>query len=131
MHKPNAQTSQFESQTTGSLSMSLDHSDTPLELAQLNKSISELFNTSVENDQDGKAYQALDSDIEKIIQKRADLVESLLSSLQEQQKISFARKEININQVLLEAVELKRKNVRENLANISKASRAIKEYHQV
>lgn len=111
--------------------MELDHSDTPYELAQINKHLLKLFNSNLEDDKDGTASQAIDEDIEKFIQKRANLVESLLNTLQEQQKLSFARKEIDINQVLLGAVELKRKHVRENLANISKASKAIKEYHQV
>ncbi|MDT0593800.1 hypothetical protein [Glaciecola petra] len=109
----------------------LDHSDTPSELADINKHLLKLFNCNVEQDADGTLSQAIDEDIEKFILKRANLVESLLNTLQEQQKLSFARKEIDINKVLLGAVELKRKHVRENLANISKASKAIKEYHQV
>ena len=112
-------------------SLTLDHSETPAPLAKLNVTLSALLNQTHAEDPDGSLNQALDTEIQKIIDERANLVESLLSSLQEQQKRSFARKELNANQVILDLGEAKRQQVRQHLTSINKASKAIKEYRQV
>lgn len=103
------------------LDRDFNHQYSPDELVQLN----------------GQLAQALVADpfdetsLHKIIEQRANLVESLLNNLDEQQKRCFATCERDTNDAILTLVEQRRANVKKALAKVSKASKAIKQYHQV
>jgi archaellum component FlaC len=98
-----------------------NHAFTPDELAELNVALSNaLQNTDID-----------DQSIEKIISERANLVDSLLNNLDEQQKRCFAAYEIKTNDAILLAVSDKRSQVKTELGKVSKASKGIKKYHQV
>ncbi|MGB3727489.1 MAG: hypothetical protein WA981_17190 [Glaciecola sp.] len=101
--------------------IALNHAFTPKALAEINSQLSSLL---VDDDADEHA-------LEKIIDIRADLVETLLNELDEQQKRCFAAYEININTAIIDQVSEKRDALRNELTTASKSSKAIKKYHQV
>ena len=101
--------------------VSLQHQYTPAELTQLNAQLNAVLT----------AQPLDDLLLQKIIDKRANLVESLLINLDERQKRCFAVNEIKTNDVLVTLVERYRDNAKAELVNISKSSKAIKKYHQV
>ena len=105
----------------------LNHAFTPPELAQYNQKLSMIL---------GQANNNADSptsnlEIEKIIDQRAKLVESLLNNLDEQPKRCFAAYEVKTNDFILQEMSQQRSLAKEGLAKISKASKGIKKYQQV
>jgi hypothetical protein len=104
-----------------SILASIQHKFTPPKLEILNRELDEVL---LSNPVDEYLLQ-------KIITKRANLVESLLNTLDEQQKRSFAADELISNNVIIELVEKQRSLTQADLAKVNKASKAIKKYHQV
>jgi hypothetical protein len=100
---------------------SLQHAFTTPELAILNRELDDVLLNIPLND----------TLLQKIITKRANLVESLLNTLDEQQRKRFAKHELISNDIILEAVEIQRNITKAELAKVNKASKAIKKYHQV
>lgn len=104
-----------------SILANLQHAFTPPKLAILNQELDEVL-----------LMDPIDESLlQKIIIKRANLVESLLNTLDEQQKRSFAANELKTNDVIIELVEKQRSLTKTDLAKVNKASKAIKKYHQV
>jgi len=99
----------------------LNHAFTPIELEELNAVLHSAL----------LASETDDHLIAKIIEQRANLVESLLNNLDEQQKRCFAAYEIKTNDAILNAVTQRRCDVKAALGKVSKASKGIKKYHQV
>ena len=104
-----------------SILANIQHEFTPPKLAILNRQLDEVL---LSNPID-------ESLLQKIITKRANLVESLLNTLDEQQKRSFAADELKSNDVIIELVKKQRSLTQADLAKVNKASKAIKKYHQV
>jgi hypothetical protein len=116
-----------------SILASLQHAFTTPELAKLNQELDTLLLTDPNND----------TLLRKIITERANLVESLLtclkssvesstnSSLDEQARRHFATSELKANDLIIETVEARRSIIKSELANVSKASKAIKKYKQI
>jgi hypothetical protein len=78
------------------------------------------------------SHESLDEvRLQKIINKRADLVESLLNNLNEKQKRCFAAEELKANDAILALVETHRRQAKADLKAVSQSSKAIKRYHQV
>lgn len=100
---------------------SFNHAYTPKELIFYNNQLSELLSEEYGSD---KA-------LEKIIGERANLVETLLNTLDEQQKRCFAAHELKTNDEITRQIEDRRSIVRSLLGQASKSSKAIKKYHQV
>lgn len=99
----------------------LQHAYTPPKLALLNQELDEaLLSTPID-----------ESVLQKIITKRANLVESLLNTLDEQPKRRFAANELKSNDLIIDLVEKHRRLIKTDLASVNKASKAIKKYHQV
>lgn len=69
--------------------------------------------------------------LQQIVIKRANLVESLLNSMDQSQLTCFARHELTSNDAILAAVDVHKKTLSIELAKVNKASKAIKKYHQV
>lgn len=104
-----------------SIFTNLQHPYTPPKLAILNQELDEvLLRDPID-----------ESSLQKIVSKRADLVESLLNTLDEQQKRCFAANEVKSNNVIIELVEKQRSLIKADLTKVNKASKAIKKYHQV
>lgn len=99
----------------------LNHAFTPPELAEFNA----VLNVALAADVIDELL------IEKIIDQRANLVESLLNNLDEQQKRCFAAYEMKSNDAILAAVTERRRQLKAKLGKVSKASKGIKKYHQV
>lgn len=99
----------------------LHHALTTKDLAILNRQLEGvLLNTPLD--------EAL---LQNTIEKRADLVESLLNTLHTQERRCFATFEIKSNDIIIEAVDKQRNAIKAELAKINKASKAIKKYQQV
>lgn len=103
-----------------------NHASTPSDLAALNVALCIALQTCALQNEDTD-----DRSIEKIIDQRANLVESLLNNLDEQQRKCFAAYEIKTNDAILLAVTERRSQVKAELGKVSKASKGIKKYHQV
>ncbi len=101
------------------MDLQLNHPHTPSELAELNDAL--LSAISDEND----------TLLENLVEQRANLVDSLLNSLDEEQKRIFAKYETQSNNRLLSAITEKRTLIANELQKANKASKAIKKYHQV
>lgn len=103
------------------MSSAFNHAFTPPQLCACNTQLSLLLDNETFDEQE----------IEKIIGERANLVDSLLNSLDEQQRRCFAAFEIKTNDAILAIVDAKRSAVQIELGQVSKSSKAIKKYHQV
>jgi len=103
------------------MSSSFNHEFTPEELRVYNNQLSELLNEEYSSD----------ADLEKIITERANLVETLLNTLNEQQRRCFAAQELKTNNAITSQIEQRRSIVRSLLGQASKSSKAIKKYQQV
>lgn len=124
---PDSQT-QSASESTIILSK-LNHAFTPPELAQFNQKLSIVLGQA--NDKVDFDSTPSNLEIEKIIDQRANLVESLLNNLDEQPKRCFAAYEVKTNDFILQEMSRQRTSAKEALAKISKASKGIKKYQQV
>lgn len=100
---------------------SIQHVYTPPELAILNRQLDEVL----------LANPIEESRLQKIIAERANLVESLLNTLDEQPKRCFAEFELKSNDVIIKLIEKQRGLIKADLSKVNKASKAIKKYHQV
>ncbi|MFT4654247.1 MAG: putative phosphosugar-binding protein [Kangiellaceae bacterium] len=103
------------------MNLRLQHAYTTSKLAILNRELDEVL-LSIPID---------DTLLQKIIIKRANLVESLLNTLEEEQRRCFATHELKSNDLIIEAVENQRNEIKVELAKANKASKAIKKYNQV
>ncbi|MFT6269881.1 MAG: hypothetical protein ACJAVV_002708 [Alphaproteobacteria bacterium] len=101
--------------------VSLQHAFTTPELAILNRELDEVLLSVPLND----------TLLQKIIIKRANLVESLLNTLDEEQRRCFATHELTTNDFIIEAVENQRNVIKAELTKANRASKAIKKYNQV
>jgi len=98
-----------------------DHEYTPQALSEINARLSVcLSQTPID-----------EKSLQKIIEQRANLVESLLNNLDIQHKHVFAKLELNMNDTILAHVEKQKNYAKNALGKVSKASKAIKKYHQV
>jgi hypothetical protein len=66
-----------------------------------------------------------------LIDQREKLVNLLLNTMHEQQKRCFAEAELAVNEQLVQLITAQKLKVKEALAGYAKASKAIKQYHQV
>lgn len=101
--------------------LNLQHEFTTPDMAILNQQLDEVLLCEPLNE----------TLLQEIIIKRADLVESLLSTLDEPQLKCFATHELKSNDIIIEAVEIHKNTIQVELAKVNKASKAIKKYHQV
>ncbi|MBT1450810.1 hypothetical protein KJ365_07925 [Glaciecola sp. XM2] len=102
-------------------SLNFSHSYTPEDLAQINVSLEDVL-----------AQETLDEPQLKIlIDQRAKLVNLLLNTMQDQQKRCFAKAELKVNEQLVRLISAQTQQVKDELAGYAKASKAIKQYHQV
>ncbi|MFW8590242.1 hypothetical protein ACOI22_05555 [Glaciecola sp. 2405UD65-10] len=100
---------------------SFNHAYTPPELMEFNQQLSEILSQDYSSD----------AALEKLIGERANLVESLLNTLDEQHRRCFAASELKTNDIITSLVEARQATVRSLLGQASKSSKAIKKYHQV
>jgi hypothetical protein len=103
------------------LTHELTHELTPPDLNLLNQKIGDILLT----------LPIDDVELQQIIVDRANLVESLLNTLDPLQQKRFAQHELKSNDAILAAVDIHRKAISIELAKVNKASKAIKKYHQV
>lgn len=103
------------------MSSSFNHNYTPPELQHINAELTLLLANEASEE-----YT-----IQKIIEQRANLVETLLNTLDEPQKRCFATFEIKSNDAILAIVEERKLALKSQLGSVSKSSKAIKKYHQV
>lgn len=104
-----------------SILANLQHAFTPPQLAILNQELDQVL-----------LCDPIDESLlQKIISKRANLVESLLNTLDEEPKRSFAANEVKSNDVIIAIVEKQKSLTKSDLAKVNKASKAIKKYHQI
>lgn len=101
--------------------VNLSNPQTPAELAALNRKI---INLIKQDDFD-------DALVQKLICERDNLVKTLLNSLNEQEKKSFAALEVTTNDHILSILNQRKDSVMQELNKVSGASKAIKKYHQV
>lgn len=98
-----------------------NHAYTPPELKEFNQQLSDILSQDYSSD----------AALEKLIGERANLVESLLNTLDEEQRRCFAASELTTNNEITNLVEARQANIRSLLGQASKSSKAIKKYHQV
>ena len=99
----------------------LTHELTPPKLVVFNQKLDEVLLTLPIDEEK----------LQQIIVKRANLVESLLKTLDPSQRKRFASHELKSNNAILAAVDTHKKAISIELAKVNKASKAIKKYHQV
>lgn len=99
----------------------IQHPLTSLELASLNQALDDLLQSNPIDD----------LTLQKIIDKRANLVESLLTTMDEHTRRCFAAYELKSNDKIIESVNALRSVSKIELEKVSRASKAIKKYHQV
>lgn len=111
----------MDRQTNDSQQNPFNHEYTPPELANINLELSKSL-----------AQTPLDeAHLQNIVAQRANLVETLLSNLDEQQKRHFAALELKTNDAILALVNEQKNHAKNALSKVSKSSKAIKKYHQV
>lgn len=111
----------MDNQTSTQSQASFDHECTPANLSMLNQQLgTSLHETLID-----------EATLQKIIIERANLVESLLNNLDEQQKKRFATLELKVNDAILALVDEQKNHAKNALGKVSKASKAIKKYQQV
>lgn len=102
------------------MEMILNHLYTPPELAQINENLSALLH-------DDECDQTL---LQKYVLQRENLVNTLLNSLDQQQRKLFAEHEKQSNDFLLEKLRSMQNKVAEDLSKVTSSAKAIKHYHQ-
>jgi hypothetical protein len=104
-----------------SKTLCLSHEYTPDTLAEVNLVL------------EGLLYEAEPDEAQLmiLIGQREKLVNLLLNTMHQQQKRCFAQAELKINEQLVQLITAQRLKVKEELAGYAKASKAIKQYHQV
>lgn len=104
-----------------SQSLCFSHQYTPTKLEKINLALEVLL---AEEEPD-------ESQLMILIGQREKLVNLLLNTLQEQQKCCFAEAELKVNEQLVHIVSERTQQVKVALAGYARASKAIKQYHQV
>jgi hypothetical protein len=104
-----------------SILQSIEHALTTSDLASLNRKLDEVLLNDPVND----------NLLQKIIDERANLVESLLGTMDKHSRRRFAANELISNDFIMTTVQAQLSQTKIELGKVSKASKAIKKYQQV
>lgn len=104
-----------------SQTLCFSHQYTPAKLAELNVALEAILLQAAPDE----------AQLMILIGQREKLVNLLLNTMHEQQKRCFAEAELEINEQLVHLITAQKLKVKEELAKYAKASKAIKQYHQV